>query len=94
MNRRIDDIIKGKQDGPDWKYLGLIGLIIVSTIVGMIFVPQFIGFVANNSFAGWFNITTNDLKSDTVRIVVANNATGKIYYDKTYTYQITSKIKK
>ena len=42
-------------------------------------------------FQGWYNITNDDLKSETVRIVVTNNITGKIYYDKTYNYEPTKK---
>lgn len=40
-----------------------------------------------NSDHNWYNITHNDLKADKVRIVVAHKSTGKIYLDKTYTYQ-------
>lgn len=42
---------------------------------------------ASGQFRGWYNITNNDLKSDKVRIVVANKTTGAIYYDKSYNYQ-------
>ena len=40
-----------------------------------------------NSDHNWYNITHNDLKADKVRVVVANKSSGKIYLDKTYTYQ-------
>lgn len=40
-----------------------------------------------NSDHNWYNITHNDLKADKVRVVVANKSSGKIYFDKTYTYQ-------
>ena len=40
-----------------------------------------------NSDGSWYNITHNDLKADKVRIVVANKSSGKIYFDKAYTYQ-------
>jgi len=40
-----------------------------------------------NSDSKWYNITHNDLKADKVRIIVAHKSTGKIYLDKTYTYQ-------
>lgn len=33
---------------------------------------------------GWCTITHNDIKADTVRIVVTNRLTGRIYFDKTY----------
>ena len=42
---------------------------------------------ASGQFRGWYNITNNDLKSDKVRIVVANKTTGAIYFDKSYNYQ-------
>ena len=41
----------------------------------------------NNSFAGWYTMTHNDLKADNVRVVVANKSSGKIIYDKFYTYK-------
>jgi len=36
---------------------------------------------------GWYNMKETLLKSDKVRILVANKETGKIYFNKTYTYQ-------
>lgn len=35
-----------------------------------------------------FTITNNDLKADKVRIVVANSSSGKILYDKSFSYQV------
>ena len=40
-----------------------------------------------NSDGLWYNITQNEIKSDKVRVVVANKSSGKIYFDKTYSYQ-------
>lgn len=38
----------------------------------------------SNSYGGWYTITQNILKSDNVRIVVANKLSGVIYFDKNY----------
>ena len=35
----------------------------------------------------WYNRTDKVLKSNKLRVIVANKSSGKIYYDKTYTYQ-------
>jgi hypothetical protein len=40
-----------------------------------------------SSYGGWYNVTHNDIKSDKVRVVVANKSSGNIYFDKTYSYQ-------
>jgi len=40
-----------------------------------------------NSDGYWYNINHNDIKSEKVRVVVANKSSGKIYFDKTYSYQ-------
>jgi hypothetical protein len=47
----------------------------------------------SNSYAGWYNVTHNDLKADKVRIIIANKLSGKIYYDKTFSYQPTTQKK-
>lgn len=38
----------------------------------------------------WYDIKHNDLKADKVRIVVANKLSGKILYDKFFSYQVPS----
>ena len=48
----------------------------------------------SNSYAGWYNITHDDLKADKVRIIVANKLSGKIYYNKLFTDQTIQKHKK
>ena len=48
----------------------------------------------SNSYAGWYNITHDDLKADKVRIIVANKLSGKIYYNKLFTDQTSQKHKK
>jgi hypothetical protein len=47
--------------------------------------------MVESSDAGWYNITHNDIKSDKVRVVVANKSSGNIYFDKTYSYQPPAK---
>ncbi len=37
-----------------------------------------------NAYSGWCNITETNIKSEKVRVVVANMKNGKIYYDKNY----------
>lgn len=38
----------------------------------------------------WYDIKHNDLKADKVRIAVANKSSGKILYDKSFSYQVPS----
>lgn len=39
-----------------------------------------------NSDGNWYNITHNEIKADKVRVVVANKSSGKILYDKSFSY--------
>ena len=41
----------------------------------------------DNAYAGWYDMSGTIIKSDKVRVVVANKVSGKIYFDKTYSYQ-------
>jgi hypothetical protein len=45
----------------------------------------------NGRYRGWYTINNNDLKSETVRVIVANKETGFIYFDKFYNYQAMKK---
>ncbi len=38
----------------------------------------------SNSYAGWYDMTSKVITSLTLRIIVANKNSGKIYYDKIY----------
>lgn len=42
---------------------------------------QYYNEVGQSNYSGWYNITHNDLKSDKVRIVIANKLSEEIYYD-------------
>ncbi len=41
----------------------------------------------NPNARGWYKADRRDLKADKVRVVLANQKTGKIFSDKTYTYK-------
>jgi hypothetical protein len=42
----------------------------------------------------WHKTSTNNMKADRVRVVVANTATGTLYYDKTFVTQVAVNKKK